>query len=82
MTMVPENRVRLALIGAGNHSRGNHAVAMAQYAREHPGQVELAAVCDLQRQKAEAFAGMFGFKAVYTDYLEIAFRLDPGKPEH
>ena len=71
MIMVPENRVRLALIGAGSHSRGNHASAMAQYVREHPGQVELAAVCDLQRQKAEAFAEMFGFKAVYTDYLEM-----------
>lgn len=71
MIMVPENRVRLALIGAGSHSRGNHASAMAQYAREHPGQVELAAVCDLQRQKAKAFAKMFGFKAVYTNYLEM-----------
>jgi predicted dehydrogenase len=44
---------------------------MAQYAREHPGQLELAAVCDLQRQKAESFAETFGFRAVYTDYLEM-----------
>jgi predicted dehydrogenase len=71
MTTVSENRIRLALIGAGNHSRGNHAPAMAQYAREHPDQVELAAVCDLQRQKAESFAKTFGFRAVYTDYLKM-----------
>ena len=64
-------RIRLALIGAGSHCRGNHAPAMAQYAREHPDRLELVAVCDLQREKAEAFAETFGFRAVYTDHLEM-----------
>jgi len=71
------NRIRLALIGAGSHCRGNHAPAMAKYAGEHPDQLELAAVCDLQRGKAEAFAETFGFKAVYTDYLEMIEKENP-----
>jgi len=72
------NRIRLALIGAGSHCRGNHAPAMAKYASEHPDQLELAAVCDLQREKAESFADAFGFKAVYTDHLEM---IDKEKPD-
>ncbi len=71
------NQIRLALIGAGSHCRGNHAPAMAQYAREHPDQVELVAVCDLQRGKAEAFAETYGFKAVYTDYVEMIEKEHP-----
>lgn len=64
-------RIRLALIGAGSHCRGNHAPAMAKYAREHPDQMELAAVCDIQREKATEFAETFGFRAVYTNHLEM-----------
>ena len=71
MAVISKKRIRLALIGAGGHSRGNHGASLEQYAREHPDQLELAAVCDLQRQKAESFAEAFGFKAVYTDYLEM-----------
>lgn len=70
--------VRIALIGAGNHCRGNHAPAMAKYAADHPDRVELSAVCDLEREKAEGFAKEFGFKAVYTDLDEM---LDREKPD-
>lgn len=70
-------KIKLALIGAGSHCRGNHAPAMAQYACEHPDRVELAAVCDLEREKAETFAETFGFRAVYTDYLEMIGKESP-----
>lgn len=70
--------LRIALIGAGNHCRGNHAPALAKYAMDHPGQLELTAVCDLQREKTEAFCETFGFKAAYTDYVEM---IETEKPD-
>lgn len=69
--------VRIALIGAGNHSRSNHAPALAKYAADHLDQVELVAVCDLQREKAEAFCEIFGFKMAYTDYCEVMEAEEP-----
>ncbi len=69
--------VRLALIGAGNHCRGNHAPALAKYAVDHPDRLELAAVCDLLPEKAEAFAEEYGFKAVYTDHSEMIDKEQP-----
>lgn len=63
--------IRLALIGAGNHSWGNHAPALSQYATDHPERLELAAVCDLDSNRAKACAEQFGFKAVYTDYRQM-----------
>ena len=69
--------VRLALIGAGNHCRGNHAPALAKYAKDHPDRLELAAVCDLLPEKARAFAEEFGFKAVYTDHSEMIDKEQP-----
>ena len=71
MTAIPKKPIRLALIGAGGHSRGNHGVSLGYYSQQHPDQLELVAVCDLQRQRAESFAEAFGFKAVYTDYLKM-----------
>ena len=64
-------QIRLALIGAGNHSRGNHAASLSYYAHKHPGTIELAAVCDLVEEKAQAFADQFGFRKVYTNYREM-----------
>lgn len=63
--------VRLALIGAGNHCRGNHAPALAKYAADHPDRVKLVGVCDLEREKGERFAREFGFQEVYTDFREM-----------
>lgn len=70
--------LQIALIGAGNHCRSHHAPALAKYAADHPGQLELAAVCDLQREKAEAFREAFGFKAAYTDYEQM---IEAERPE-
>ena len=63
--------IRLALIGAGNHSGLNHAPALGKYAVDHPDLLELSAVCDLDRTKAESFAERHGFQTVYTDYRKM-----------
>ena len=70
--------LRIALIGAGGHSQNNHAPALAKYVADHPGEVELIGVCDLQREKTERFCKMFGFKAAYTDYEEM---IDVERPD-
>jgi len=70
--------VRIALIGAGNHCRGNHAPALRKYAADHPDVLELVAVCDLVREKAETFSETFGFKKVYTNHREM---IDKEKPD-
>ena len=63
--------VRLGLIGCGSHCKGNHAPAMAHYAQDHPDRLELAAVCDLDGERAKLFADTYGFAKVYTDYVEM-----------
>lgn len=70
--------VKVALIGAGSHCRGNHAPALAQYAKDHPDKVELVAVCDLEQEKAERFAKEYGFKTAYTNHLEM---IEQEKPD-
>jgi predicted dehydrogenase len=70
--------VRLALIGAGSHARAAHAPSLALYRDEHPGQIELAAVCDLDGPKAAAVQREFGFGAAYTD---LDAMLDAERPD-
>ncbi len=63
--------VNLGLIGCGSHCKGNHAPSLSQYARAHPDRLTLAAVCDLDREKAEQFSMEYGFRKVYTDHVEM-----------
>lgn len=65
-------RLRVAFIGCGGHAFRN-IYPTFQYAP-----VDLVAVCDLQREKAEACARLFGAKAVYTDYRAM---LEKERPE-
>lgn len=62
--------IRLGVLGAGGHSTTNHGPSLRAYALRNPGEVELAAVCDLDQSRAETYAREFGFQTVYTD-LEI-----------
>ncbi|MFP4250592.1 MAG: Gfo/Idh/MocA family protein [Armatimonadota bacterium] len=57
----------IGLLGAGSHSRANHAAALRYIKENNPDGLRLAAVCDLDEQKAESCAGEFGFEATYTD---------------
>ena len=38
---------------------------LARYASEHPGEIELAAACDLNLERAESFRQKFGFAGAY-----------------
>ncbi len=57
--------IRLALIGCGIHSRREHASSLARYKLEHAGEIELAAACDLNIERAEDFCRRFGFGKAY-----------------
>ncbi len=70
--------LRLALVGCGRHSETGHAAPLARYAKEHPGQVALAAACDLRLERAEEFCNGFGFAKAYADVKEM---LDEEKPD-
>lgn len=63
--------LRIALLGAGNHSRSNHGPSLRDYCEAHPGAVELVAVCDLDEARARACADEFGFAAVHTDLARM-----------
>jgi myo-inositol 2-dehydrogenase / D-chiro-inositol 1-dehydrogenase len=70
--------LRIGVIGGGCHSRENHLPALAQYASRHPGEVELAAFCDLQSDVAESLSLEYGYGACYTsvDAMLAAANLD------
>lgn len=63
--------LRIALLGAGSHSRSHHGPSLRDWAARHPGQVERVAVCDLDEAKATAYAQEFGFSAVRTDLARM-----------
>lgn len=64
--------LRLAYIGAGNFTN----TFMYPQLQRHP--LELAAVCDLQRDRAELAARRYGFAEVYTDFHQM---LDAVRPD-
>ena len=74
--VMDEPRVRAGFIGCGSHSFRNVYPAL-QFAP-----VELAAVCDLDADKARAFAGQFGAADAYDDYAEMVRRDDLDAGEH
>ena len=62
--------MKVVTIGAGAHAALTHGPALREISRTDP-ELELAAVCDLRRDRAEQFARQFGFQRVYTDYREM-----------
>ncbi|HEY3080192.1 MAG TPA: Gfo/Idh/MocA family oxidoreductase [Chloroflexota bacterium] len=66
------DRVRVALIGAGNLASRYHYPSIASFP-----DVEIAAVCDLVREKAEAVAARFGIPRVYADYQAMIGQVEP-----
>lgn len=61
--------IRIALAGCGEHSRTSHAAPLARFAAAHPDEIELAAACDLNEERAADFSSTFGFRRHY-DNLE------------
>lgn len=59
--------IRLGLIGCGAHSASGHAIPLARYKAAHPDEILLAAVCDLQIERALDFSRKYGFLAAYRN---------------
>jgi predicted dehydrogenase len=70
--------LKIVLLGAGSQSEHVHGPSLALYAREHPGEIELAAVCDLREERARLFCEKFGFAHAYTDLDRM---LDSQRPD-
>lgn len=66
--------IRLGLIGCGAHSESGHAIPLARYKAAHGEEIELAAVCDLQVERARQFCGKYGFGAAYIAVDEMLER--------
>lgn len=63
--------LRLALVGCGEHSGLSHAAPLARYAAGRPGEIELAAACDLDLSRAERFCREYGFARAYASLDEL-----------
>jgi predicted dehydrogenase len=71
--------LKLVLVGVGDWSKHVHGPALAHYTKEHPGELDLAAVCVRKNvDRAREFCEQFGFQRVYTDLDEM---LDEEKPD-
>ena len=57
---------KICSIGCGDMATIGHGPAFRKYASENP-EIILAACCDLDLSKAEAFRNSFGFLKAYTD---------------
>ena len=70
---------KLCFVGAGYFANEMHGPALAHYAKEHPGELELTGLCVRSNvERAEQFCQKFGFQRVYTDFEEM---LDKESPE-
>jgi predicted dehydrogenase len=67
----PTRKVRVAVLGAGAWARLAHVPGFMRDDR-----CEVVAICDPQRQLAEAMAAEFGIADVYTDHMEVIGRDD------
>src|SRR6266566_7072868 len=63
--------IRLGLIGCGAHSESGHAIPLARYKAAHPDEIHLAAVCDLQIERAHEFCRKHGFLTAYRNVDEM-----------
>jgi predicted dehydrogenase len=69
--------LKMVVVGAGSHSQENHLPSLARYVCEHPGQIELAGLCDLRREHAETMAAKYGFARAYADMDEMLREVRP-----
>jgi predicted dehydrogenase len=68
--------IRIGLIGCGEHAESGHAVPLARYKNQHPDEIELAAACDLEPERARAFCRKYGFLGAYGDVEEMLVRAE------
>ena len=67
---------KLCTIGCGGISTGVHGPSYVKYRRENPD-FETAACCDIDPQKAAAYANRFGFARHYTNFTEMLRKEKP-----
>jgi myo-inositol 2-dehydrogenase / D-chiro-inositol 1-dehydrogenase len=68
---------RICLVGCGGMARNGHGPMLRKYAAMNPD-VELAACCDISRERAEAFAAEFVFKRWFDNMDDM---MDAVKPD-
>ena len=61
---------KICTIGCGQLANSHHGPAYVHYIRQHPDS-ELAACCDLDENRAAAFAAHFGFQRSYSDPVRM-----------
>jgi len=66
------NRVRVAMIGAGSMANSVHYPSLASF-----GDVEIAAICDLDQDRLNATADKYGVRARYSDYRQMVDEVAP-----
>jgi predicted dehydrogenase len=67
--------LRVALVGAGGIAQRYHLPSLRRLADE--GRVTLAALCDVDPDRAQATATRFGFERVFTDYRALVDQVAP-----
>jgi predicted dehydrogenase len=68
--------LRIAVVGAGGIARGSHLPSLQRLLAEG-APVELAALCDLDLERAQGLAAHFGFERVYADYRDMLDAVSP-----
>ncbi len=70
--MAKKEKIRLALIGAGNMANSVHYPSLAEFP-----DVEMAGICDLVEEKLKATAEKFHIERTFTDYKEMLDEIQP-----
>jgi predicted dehydrogenase len=68
--------LKIALIGGGSHSRGNHLPALKHYDAQHPGEIAWAAFCDRDPAALSRTCEKYPFQQSYTDVTEMLEKED------
>ena len=63
-----EKKFRLGIIGAGIFAEANHYPSLSLHFFDH---IERAAICDLDKSRADRMASKYGWNTTYTDYHEM-----------
>ena len=72
------SRIKIAVLGVGQHSVLNHLPSLKMFNEQRPGEIELAGICDIRFDAAKAAAGEYGFAGAYDDFDAM---LDGAKPD-
>ena len=65
-------KIRIAFIGAGSHANSVHYPSLASF-----DDVEIAAVCDINADRAAATAEKYGIERRFTDYKKMVAEVAP-----